>query len=191
MKNIWQTLSLKKKPILIMAPMEDVTDTVFRQIIVNCGKPDLFFTEFTNVSGLVSKNGYEKVARRLKFTKIEKPIIAQIWGNNPKDYEIAVKKIITMGYNGIDINMGCPDRKIVKKGSCSGLINNHELTKEIIETTQKAAGNLPISVKTRLGYEEYQTEDWIGYLLKFNLAALTIHGRFAKQMSKGEANWEE
>lgn len=191
MKNIWQKLYDKKKPILIMAPMENVTDTVFRQIIAGCGKPDLFFTEFTNVSGLVSEDGFEKVSKRLKYSKSEKPIIAQIWGNFPADYEKAVKMISKMGFDGIDINMGCPDRKIVKKGSCSGLICNPELAKKIIQGTQKSAGKLPVSVKTRLGYNKIQTEEWLGFLLKLNLSAITIHARFAKQASRGDANWEE
>ncbi|OGH12256.1 MAG: hypothetical protein A2857_00625 [Candidatus Levybacteria bacterium RIFCSPHIGHO2_01_FULL_36_15] len=192
MKNIWQSRLGGTKPILIQAPMEGVTDTVFRQVISKCGKPDLFFTEFTNVSGLISEKGHDSVAKRLKFSPLEKPIIAQVWGNNPQDYEKAAKLIIHMGFDGIDINMGCPDRKVVKKGSCSGLINNPKLASEIIKMTKKGAGgNLPVSVKTRLGYNKIQTEEWIGFLLKFDLDAITIHGRFSRQMSRGDADWEE
>ena len=155
MGNFWTEL---KKPILIQAPMEDVTDTVFRQIITKCGKPDVFFTEFTNVEGMCSK-GRDKVGKRLKFTAIEHPIVAQIWGNNPKNYLETAKLIRKMGFDGIDINMGCPEKSVIKKGSCAALINNHSLAKEIILATRKGAGGLPISVKTRIGVKDIQTEE--------------------------------
>src|SRR3989344_5977770 len=113
MGNFWTNL---KKPILIQAPMEDVTDTVFRQIIAKCGKPDVFFTEFTNVEGICSK-GQVKVGGRLIFTNIEHPIVAQIWGNAPEKYFSTAKIIKDMGFDGIDINMGCSEKSVVKKGS--------------------------------------------------------------------------
>lgn len=187
MNNIWNTL---KKPFLVLAPMENVTDTVFRQIVAYSGKPDLFFTEFTNADGMCSE-GQETVIERLKFQEIERPIIAQIWGNNPKNYIKAAKIIQQMGFDGIDINMGCPDKSIVKKGCCSGLINNPNLAKEIILAARKEAGNLPVSVKTRIGYSKIQTEEWIGFLLEQNLDAITIHGRTKKEMSKVKAHWDE
>src|SRR5476651_2461063 len=140
--NIWQTL---KKPIFILAPMEDVTDTVFRQIILECGRPDLFFTEFTNVEGLASV-GNKIVAQRLLFTPPEKPIIAQVWGKDPKHYFEAAKKIAAMGFDGVDINMGCPQKPIIKNGCCIALINNRPLASEIIHATQEGAaiGNIPV-----------------------------------------------
>lgn len=187
MKHVWMTL---KKPIFILAPMENVTDTVFRQIIASCGKPDLFFTEFTNTDGMFSM-GKEKVIERLKFSNAERPIIAQIWGNNPKNYIKASKIIQQMGFDGIDINMGCPDKSIVKKGCCAGLMNNPNLAKEIILAAKEGAGQLPVSVKTRIGYSKIQTEEWIGFLLGQNLDAITIHGRTKKEMSKAKAHWDE
>lgn len=187
MKNIWETV---KKPVFILAPMENVTDTVFRQIVNQCGKPDIYFTEFTNVDGILSK-GFERVAVRLQHTKIETPLIAQIWGNNPDSFYKAVKKIAPMGFSGIDINMGCPDRSIVKKGSCSALINNQTLAKEIILATKEAAGNLPVSVKTRCGTNQWITEEWLSFLLTLDLPAITLHGRIAKEMSHFPARWEE
>src|SRR5436190_3288770 len=187
MVNIWQSL---KKPIYILAPMEDVTDTVFRRIVMQTGKPDLFFTEFTNVEGMFSK-GDKKVNQRLQFTQKEKPIIAQIWGLKPENYFKAGKLLAEMGFDGIDINMGCPEKNIIKKGACSGLIHNPSLAKEIIHATKEAAGNLPVSVKTRIGFKEIQTEKWIGFLLEQNLAALTIHGRTAAEMSAVPAHWDE
>lgn len=187
MKNFWQQLP---KPILIQAPMDDVMDTVFRQIIAKCGKPDLFFTEFTSIDALFSE-GREKAMSKLQFTEMERPIIAQIWGNNPKLCFQAAKLMKNKGFDGIDINMGCPDKTIVKKGCCSGLIKNFSLVTEIIQATKEGAEELPVSVKTRLGYDHIQTEEWIGFLLKQNLDAITIHGRVATQMSKFPANWDE
>ena len=187
MKNFWNNL---KKPILIQAPMEDVTDTVFRQIITRCGKPDVFFTEFTNVEGICSP-GRDKVGKRLKFTDIEHPIVAQIWGNNPKNYFETAKLIKLRGFDGIDVNMGCPEKSVIKKGSCAALIDNHPLTKEIILATREGAGDLPISVKTRIGIKNIQTEKWIGFLLKMNLDALIVHGRTVAEMSDVLAHWDE
>ncbi len=187
MQTVWQKLP---KPFFVLAPMENVTDTVFRQIIIRCGRPDIFFTEFTNVDGMVSK-GRDRVIHRLQFSEIERPIIAQIWGNNPDHYYEAVKLIKQMGFDGVDINMGCPANKVVAKGFCAGLIRNPDLAREIIVATKEAAGDLPVSVKTRIGYEKIQTEEWASFLLQFNLAALTIHGRTAAEMSKVPAHWEE
>lgn len=197
MKNFWTNL---KKPILIQAPMEDVTDTVFRQIITKCGKlaspdgsrsgPDVFFTEFTNVEGMCSK-GRDKVGKRFKFTEVERPIVAQIWGNNPKNYFEVAKLIKTMGFDGIDINMGCPEKSVIKKGSCAALINNHLLAKEIILATREGAGGLPIGVKTRIGIKEIKTEEWASFLLGFSLDALVVHGRTVAEMSDVPAHWDE
>ena len=187
MKNIWNTL---EKPFLVQAPMEDVTDTVFRQIIAKCGKPDVFFTEFTNVEGMCSR-GRDKVGRRLIFTPVEKPIVAQIWGLDPSKFFETAKMVKDMGFDGIDINMGCPEKSVVKRGACAGLIHNPTLAKEIIEAVKKGAGDLPISVKTRIGIKEIETEVWIEFLLKQNLDALTVHGRTVKEMSDVPAHWDE
>jgi nifR3 family TIM-barrel protein len=190
--NIWQKL---QKPIFILAPMEDVTDTVFRQVLLTTGRPALFFTEFTNVDGMFSK-GSEHVTKRLKFTTKEKPLIAQIWGMNPENFYKAAKQLGEMGFDGIDLNMGCPQHDVTSHGACSALIKNHALTTEIIKATQEGArsgenGELPVSVKTRIGFGTIQTEDWIGFLLTHNLSALTVHGRTAKEMSKVPAHWDE
>ena len=169
--------------------MEDVTDTVFRQIVASCGKPDVFFTEFTNADGLCSK-GREIVAKRLIFTKEERPIVAQIWGNNPENYYKSAKLIRVMGFDGIDINMGCPDKTVVKRGLCSGLINNPSLAEEIILAAREGAKGLPISVKTRIGYKNIETK-WIGFLLGLKLEAITVHARTVYEMSKVPAHWDE
>lgn len=184
---IWQQIS---RPIFILAPMEDVTDTVFRRIISSVGRPALYFTEFTNVDGFFS-SGRAQVGQRLKFESEEKPLIAQIWGMKPENYFKAAQELVEMGFDGIDINMGCPQKDVVSKGACSALINNHSLAKEIIHATQEGAGKLPVSVKTRLGLKVNQREEWISFLLEQNLDALTIHGRTAQEMSAVPAHWDE
>ncbi len=187
MKTFWKNLP---KPIYALAPMEGVTDTVFRKIINYCGKPSVYFTEFTNVDGLFSK-GKKQVEHRLIFEKDEKPLIAQIWGMNPENYTKAAQMIADMGFDGIDINMGCPERNVVKRGACAGLIHNRVLAKEIIEATKKGAENLPVSVKTRIGILGIETEEWISFLLNQNLDALTVHSRTVKEMSAVPAHWDE
>ena len=186
MKFSWKNL---KRPFFTLAPMEGATDTVFRQIIADCAPPDVYFTEFTNVQGLLSK-GNKQVSQRLKYSKKEKPIIAQIWGIDPESFYESAKLISKMGFDGIDINMGCPEKSIVKRGSCAGLIKNPELAKEIIDKTREGAKSLPISVKTRLGFTNIELL-WIEFLLKQNLDALTIHLRTRKEMSKVPAHWEQ
>jgi tRNA-dihydrouridine synthase len=186
-ESIWKRL---KKPFFVLAPMENVTDTVFRRVVAGHGRPDLFFTEFTNTEGLCSK-GFERVRKNLEFTEMERPIIAQIWGNKPEFYLKTSHLLVEMGFDGIDINMGCPERKIVKNGSCGGLIRNPGLAKEIIQATKEGAGDLPVSVKTRIGLGKIETEEWLGFLLEQNIAALTVHGRTVAEMSKVPCHWDE
>jgi tRNA-dihydrouridine synthase len=184
-KSFWLNLP---RPFTVLAPMDGVTDVVFRQIIAEIGRPDVFFTEFVNVEGLTSK-GSERVAEALKFGKNELPVVAHIWGKDPHAFYKASKMCKQMGLSGIDINMGCPDRVIVNRGNCAALIKNPELAKEIIEATRKGAGGLPISVKTRLGFDQIDLE-WIKFLLNQNLSAITIHLRTVPEMSKVSAHWE-
>lgn len=170
--------------------MDDVTDTVFRQIIAKCGKPDVFFTEFTNVEGMCSR-GRDKVGKRLKFSEIERPIVAQIWGMDPAKFLETTRLVKKMGFDGIDINMGCPEKAVIKRGSCGALINNHSLAKEIILAVREDACGLPISVKTRIGVQKIQTEVWAGFLLGLSLDALIIHGRTVAEMSDVPNHWNE
>ncbi len=186
--NFWQKLS---KPFVVLAPMEDVTDYVFREIVsLHLPRPDVMFTEFTNVEALNSA-GFEKTIYRFKFTKNERPIVAQIWGTNPDNYYKTAKLIVDLGFDGIDINMGCPDRAVMKIGAGSALINNEALANEIILATKEGAKNLPVSVKTRLAIKGDVTTKWISFLLEHKLDAITIHGRTAKQMSDVPADWSE
>lgn len=177
------------KPFFVLAPMDDVTDTVFRQIVAEAAAPDLYFTEFVNVDGLQSP-GRERLLPKLKLGPIEHPIIAQIWGKIPENYYKTTQDLIEMGYDGVDINMGCPDKAVVKNGCCSALINNRELAGEIIREVQRAAGeHFPVSVKCRVGFTTIDLS-WIEYLLSHKLNMLTIHVRTTKELSKVPAHWE-
>lgn len=238
MKNVWRELP---KPIVCLAPMEGVTDTVFRRVVVRAGRPDLMFGEFCNVEGLFGGNqesvvppirraggsqnsgnnsneitdseeegmidgvrevalglglvpgkGFRSVAERLVFTQIEKPLIAQIWGMKPDNFYKAAKLCLAMEYDGVDINMGCPDKRVIKMGACSALVNNRELAAEMIAATKKGlSGKIPVSVKIRIGFGKIVTEDWAEFLLKQGIDALIVHGRTTKQMSKVPADWGE
>lgn len=186
--NIWDELT---RPFFVLAPMDDVTDTVFRRIVGSCAPPDLYFSEFVNADGLQSP-GREKLLPRLKFTDDERPIIAQIWGLNPENFYKTTKDIAEMGYEGVDINFGCPIKNVVQNGACSAFMKpeNHGRAVELIQAVQEGAGSLPVSVKTRLGFSDFDP-DWHELLLKQNLNALSIHGRTRGQMSKVPADWSK
>lgn len=186
-ESFWNKL---QAPILALAPMEDVTDTVFRRLVASCGRPDVFFTEFASADGICSR-GRDGVIHRLKYTEEERPLVAQIWGNKPENYYKAAQLIFEMGFDGIDINMGCPVHKIVKDGACSALVENQPLAQELICAAKEGAGGLPVSVKTRLGFRSWKTEEWTSFLLGLEPAVLTVHGRIAKDMSKKPARWDE
>lgn len=181
--------------------MDDVTDSVFRQIVADCAAPDLFFTEFANVDGLQSP-GRPRLLKKLQFTPGEQPLFAQIWGLKPENFYETARQIADgslahefglpegVNFAGVDLNMGCPVKTVVKDGACSALIKNRPLAAEILEAALKGLdGKLPLSVKTRLGFNEVDFS-WIEFLLKYDLQALTIHGRTKSQMSKVPANWD-
>ncbi|MDR3125482.1 MAG: tRNA-dihydrouridine synthase family protein [Candidatus Nomurabacteria bacterium] len=188
MKNFWNELP---KPFLILAPMEDVTNAAFRQVVARAARPEVFFTEFINVSGFVHPLGNASVSRRLQTAPTDTPIVAQIWGSKPADFALTAAKICRMEqFAGIDINMGCPDKSVVKSGGGAALIQNPKLAVEIIQAV-KNNSKLPVSVKTRLGYssiDEWQT--WQKILLEQDLAALSIHLRTKKEMSKVPAHYQ-
>ncbi len=187
---------------MILAPMEDVTDTAFRELVMRISEPgnlNVVYTEFTSTDGLCHPEGRHRVEERLKVSRSEREllhehnvkIVAQIWGNNPQKYAEAVQYITSQyDFDGIDINMGCPVRKVVAQGSCSALINNEALAGEIIAATKEAT-HLPLSVKTRIGLGKVDTNRWMSFLLSQPLDAIILHGRIQKQMSEGQANWEE
>lgn len=197
--NFWK---VSASPLMILAPMEDVTDTAFRELVLRLSSPGnihVLFTEFTSTDGLCHPVGRERVEHRLRVSPSEREwlkkmgvkLVAQIWGNNPEKYAEAVQYISSVyDFDGVDINMGCPVRNVVAQGSCSALIDNEHLAGEIIAATREAT-RLPVSVKTRLGVKKVDTERWMSFLLKQPIDAITLHGRIQKQMSEGHASWEE
>ena len=186
--NIWQEL---KKPILCLAPMEGVTDIAFRQVIARAGRPDLFFTEFTNVSSYASEKGRANALERLQLAPTDSPIIAQIWGKNPDHFGETVSALKDLGFSGVDLNFGCPDKHVNKAGGGAQMIRTPELAVECFRNAKSNSNGLPVSIKTRLGFsfvDEYKT--WLPVLLKEHPAALTVHLRTRKEMSKVPAHYE-
>ncbi len=199
MANFWKNI---KQPIFALAPMEDVTDTAFRELMLKISdstKLQVLFTEFTSVDGMNHPVGRVRVSERLVVSEEERTLlkstgvklVAQIWGSKPELFH-SVTKLITEEYDfdGIDINMGCPVKNVVKNGACSALIGDPERAKEIVLATKEAT-HLPVSVKTRTGIREHITEEWMTHLLSVKPAAITLHGRTQKMMSEKPANWEE
>lgn len=187
MKNFWRKL---KKPIMALAPMADVTDCAFRKIIAKYGRPDIFWTEFVSADGLAHSEARKKLLIGLKYSKNEKPIVAQIFGSKPENIKIASALCKKLGFDGIDINMGCPDRSVEKQASGAAMIKNPELARKIIRAAKEGAEDLPVSVKTRIGYNKNEMETWLPELLSEDLAALTVHLRTRKEMSDFPAHWD-
>lgn len=184
--SFWQNLP---KPFFILAPMEAVTDVVFRHVVAKAAAPDIYFTEFVNAASYCSPKGIHSTRGRLTFTPDEQPMVAQIWGSKPEHFAEMSKGLAAMGFAGIDINMGCPDKSVNKTGAGAALIETPELAAELIAAAKE--GGLPVSVKTRVGYKKQKTEEWTSFLLQQDIAALTIHARTQKDMSKVPARWEE
>ncbi len=212
--NFWQDLRQNKKPFFAVAPMADVTDPAFRVLIAKYGKPastrgdssassnrdestrggpDVMWTEFISANGLNSA-GKEVLKRDLAFTEAERPIVAQLFSADSVNMEASAKLCAELGFDGIDINMGCPDKTIEKQGAGACMIKSPEVAREIISAVKRgiknSGKNIPVSVKTRVGYNGVEIEKWIGFLLKQNIAALTVHARTRKEMSKVPAKWE-
>ena len=178
------------EPFTVLAPMANVTDWAFRNIVADCGRSDVFYTEFISADG-ISAVGHEKFKGELYFEVNERPIVAQFFGSKPENFYKCAQLAQELGFDGIDINMGCPDKSVEKQGAGASLIKNPELAREIIKQTIRGAGKLPVSVKTRLGYNKIETETWIPHLLNTDISALTVHARIRKDMSKTPARWEE
>lgn len=185
--NIWENLP---KPFLVLAPMEGVTDIIFRQVIAVSGRPDLFFTEFTNVSSYASEKGRKNALERLEVAKTDTPIIAQIWGREPTHFAEITRALESLGFSGVDLNFGCPDKNVNKTGGGAAMIKTPDLAIECFRSAKEST-SLPVSIKTRLGWkapEEYQ--EWLPILLNEHPAALTVHLRTKKEMSKVPAHYE-
>ena len=185
-ENFWRELP---RPFFVLAPMEDVTDVVFRHVVSEAGTPDVFFTEFTNTESYCHPEGVHSVRGRLTFTEDEQPIVAHIWGDKPEHFREMSIGMAEMGFKGIDLNMGCPVPNVAAKGKGAGLIQRPETAAEIIQAAK--AGGIPVSVKTRLGYSEIdEWRDWLTHVFKQDIANLSIHLRTRREMSKVDAHWD-
>jgi len=190
MRNFWKKL---KKPFFCLAPMADVTDVAFRSILAKYGKPDVMWTEFVSADGLASP-GREVLKNNLIFKKNEHPIVVQLFSSHQNKMREASKYCALLGFDGIDINMGCPDRSVEKQGAGAALMKDMKKAGEIIQAVKdgiKDAGKkIPVSVKTRIGYNKNQIKEWIPFLLSCDIDALTVHARTRKEMSLVPARWE-
>ena len=219
--GFWQTLP---RPIIGLSPMDGVTDAVFRGIVAAQGPPDVTMTEFTSVVDLC--RGPEHRLNSLLYHECERPVVAQLYGKDPETFYQAAMVVCALGFDGLDINMGCPSRTVASSGSGAGLIRTPELARAIVRATRQgildwAAGRsladagikpmrqeqiaarnirrggseqggrrrIPLSIKTRMGYDRDVVETWIGLLLEEAPAAITLHGRTLEQMYRGAADW--
>ncbi len=210
MASFWHNLS---KPLFVLAPLANVTDAAFRRVVAKYGKPDVMFTEFVSADGLFlrpvreslpldKRSNFEEIAfsngvapdnpllHDLQCTDAERPIVAQFFTAQPEMMEKAARLADELGFDGVDINMGCPDRSIEKQGAGAALIKNPKLARELIAAAQKGAPRLPVSVKTRIGYNKNEIETWFPELLAEKPVAITLHARTRKEMSKVSAHWD-
>jgi nifR3 family TIM-barrel protein len=186
MSNFWQKLS---KPIIVIAPMANVTDVAFRSMFAKYGKPDVMWTEFVSADGLCSP-GRKILLRDLEFSEAERPIVAQLFTGHPDKMREAATLIQKLGFDGLDINMGCPDRAVEKQGAGAAHIRDMENAIAVLHAARAGAPGLPISIKTRIGYSKNEIDTWIRKLLEQKLPALTIHLRTRKEMSDVPAHWD-
>jgi tRNA-dihydrouridine synthase len=202
--NFWTDLYMKKKgvePIIALAPMADVTDFVFRNLIAEKSEYgtknshlDVLWTEFVSVNGLNDERGRKELIKDFRYDEAERPIVAQIFGDKVEGFENVTKLLVDLKFDGIDINMGCPDTNVNGQGSGAYMIKVPELAKEIAFTVKKtledAGSNIPLTIKTRIGYNQIEWKEWLGEILKVKPQVITIHLRTKKEMSLVEAHWE-
>lgn len=198
MTSFWNTLP---RPFFALAPMADVTDVSFRRLVMHLGKPDVFFTEFVSADGIYHLREIKKIPddenplfNDLMYAKGEQPIVAQLFGSNPDTVRYTSEIIARLGFAGVDINMGCPDKSVEKQGAGAALMNNPSRAVEIVAAAKdgvaRAGSNIPISIKTRIGYDKEIIDEWIPNLLSTEPAAITVHLRTRKEMSDVPAHWE-
>jgi nifR3 family TIM-barrel protein len=194
MESFWKKLP---KPFFALAPLADVTDPAFRRLVAEYGKPDVTWTEFVSADGLYHtrekkgmKDEENPLFRDLGYTEGERPIVAQIFGSNPETIEYAAALAAKLGFDGVDINMGCPDKSIEKQGAGAGMIKTPELVAPIMAAARRGAAGIPVSIKTRIGYNQEIMDEWLPVILATKPDALTVHLRTRKEMSKVEAHWE-
>lgn len=191
MGNFWQQL---ERPFFVLAPMDDVTDAAFRWTIVKYGKPDVVWTEFVSADGLCHPDGRRAILPKLLFDEGERPIVAQLFSASPEKMREASAFVAGLGFDGIDINMGCPDKAINNQGAGASCIRNPEQAQNLIYAARggvrDAGKDIPISVKTRLGWDADELEVWLPALLVAEPAVVTMHGRTRKERSKAPARWD-
>ena len=196
--SFWHKL---EKPILALAPMADVTDSAFRHIISKYSDiKHVTYTEFVSADGLclAPEAGRQKLMKDLEYSEIERPIVAQFFTSKPEHMEKVARLAVELGFDGVDINVGCPDKSIEKQGAGAALIKNPQLARELIRAAKRGATlrqaqgdrHLPVSVKTRLGYNKDELETWLPELLAENPSAIILHARTRKEMSQVPARWE-
>ncbi len=195
-RGFWQdiidTKLSKEETITVLAPMADVTDAPFRSMIAKYSKPhgpQVTWTEFVSADGLNSP-GREVLKRDLEFTDAERPIVAQLFTSTPENMRKATALCRELGFDGIDINMGCPDKSIEKQGAGAAHMKNWRRAQEVIRAAQEGAGDIPVSVKTRIGYNKVEFMEWLPKILECGVPALTVHLRTRKEMSLVPAHWE-
>lgn len=186
--GFWETVRTKR-PFFVLAPMADVTDCAFREIIAASGKPDVVWTEFVSADGLASPKGREALSIDLEYGEGERPIVAQVFGGNPETMEQAARLCRELGFDGVDINMGCPDRSIEKSKGGAYAIKDPVLAKSVMLAARQGAMDVPVSIKTRLGYNKVDW-GWIREVLSWQLPVVTFHLRTRKEMSLVPAHWE-
>lgn len=191
MQDFWHTLP---RPFFSLAPMEDVTDAAFRTLIATYADPAIprvLYTEFTSADGLVraDESGQRKLRKKLEYGEIERPIVAQLFTSNPEHMEKGAAMCRELGFDGFDINMGCPAREVERQKCGSALIQNPPLARALIRAAKHGAGKIPVSVKTRVGYNEVELETWLPELLAEEPAAVILHARTRKEMSDVPARW--
>jgi len=189
MNSFWHKL---KKPVMVLAPMADVTDPAFRQIIAKYGKPDVMWTEFVSADGMFlgGEKAHNLLMRDLAYSEQERPIVAQMFTSDPGRMKKAAELCRKLSFDGFDINMGCPDRNIEKQIAGSALIRYPKLAQELILAAKEGAGGMPVSVKTRIGYAENEIEHWLPNLLQAEPAVVILHARTRKELSKVPARWD-
>lgn len=191
-ENFWKQL---KRPFFALAPMDDVTDYPFRTMLTRHGKPDVMWTEFVSADGLLHPVGRQALLPKLEFDpEAERPIVAQIFSALPEKVRQAAYLIADLGFDGVDINMGCPDKAINDQGAGAALIKTPSLAAELVIAAKEGVSShhrpIPVSVKTRIGWNKDELETWLPVLLESKPAAITVHARTRKEMSKVPARWD-
>ena len=184
--SFWDTLP---RPMMLLAPMANVTDTAFRQIIARCGRPHLMMTEFTSCEGLCSR-GRDRLLAELTYHESERPLVVQFFGPRPEPFYRCAQLARELGFDGIDINTGCPDRRVLRQGAGAALIGDPVRMGEIYAAAREGAGGLPVSIKTRLGIKRDILEEWLAVLLELRPAAITLHARTVRELSNTAAHWD-